>query len=201
MKHYFNPMSRAVTTKWMLAELDAPHEEIVIDFLAGENNTPEFRAINPMGKLPCLVDDDVVITETAAICTYLADKFPEKGMAPPQGSIERGRYYRYLFFAGSTLEPMFTVNTSGFTDYSAQSAGWGDLERCLATVETLTPETDWALGSRFTTADVVFGGTLDFATQFGWLESPSPRVADYVGRLKDRDAYRQTHDPSWHRKE
>ena len=110
MKHYFHPMSRAVTTHWMLTELDAEHEQIVVDFPAGENNTPEYRAINPMGKIPALVDGDVVVTETAAICAYLADKFPEKGFAPQPDSTERGRYYRYLFFAGNTLEPMFSID-------------------------------------------------------------------------------------------
>ena len=80
MKHYFNPMSRAVTSDWMLKELDAEHERIVIDIQAGEQNSSEYRAINPMGKVPTLVDGDTVITEAAAICAYLADKFAEKGV-------------------------------------------------------------------------------------------------------------------------
>jgi glutathione S-transferase len=182
----------------MLHELDAPHEQVLIDFHAGEAATPEYRAINPMGKLPCLVDGDVAVTEVAAICTYLADKFIDKGMAPLPDSTQRGRYYRYLFFTGTTLEPMFTINHLGNTDYPAQSVGWGDFDRCMATVESLTPEADWAMGTQFTAADVVFGGMLDFAVQFGWLESPSPRVASYIRRLKDRPAYQATHDPSWY---
>lgn len=198
MKHYYHPMSRAVTTDWMLKELEAEHEQIVVDFPAGENNTPEFRAINPMGKIPALVDGDVVITETAAICAYLADKFPDKGYAPPLNSNQRGRYYRYMFVPGTTLEPMFTVNQLEISDYSPQSAGWGDFERCIATLETMTPNEDWALGSQFSAADVVFGGMVDFAAQFGWLESPSPKVAAYVRRIKDRPAYRESHDPSWY---
>lgn len=198
MKHYFHPSSRGVTTHWMLAELDVPHEQIVVDFMAGENDTAEFRKINPMAKVPVLVDGAVVVTETAAICAYLADKFSDRGFAPALDAPERGSYYRYLFFPGTTLEPMFTVNSLGVTEYSAQSAGWGDLQRCLATVEALTPEADWALGWQFSAADVVFGGTLDFAVQFGWLESPSPKVAAYVRRLKDRPAYQLTHDPAWH---
>jgi glutathione S-transferase len=185
MKHYFHPMSRAVTTHWMLTELEAEHEQILVDFTAGESSTPEYRAINPMGKIPALVDDGVVVTETAAICAYLADKFPDKGFAPPVGSSQRGRYYRYLFFPGTTLEPMFTVKQLGITDYPAQSAGWGDLERCMAAVESMTPASGWALGDRFTAADVVFGGTLGFAIQFGWIESPSAAVAAYVRRIKD----------------
>ena len=198
MKHYFNPMSRAVTTHWMLVELGVEHEQIVVDLMSGEGKTPEFRSINPMGKIPTLVDDDVVVTEVAAICAYLADKYPEKGLAPPHGSKERGKYYRYLFVPGTTLEPMFTFNLLEVDDYSAESAGFGDLERCLATIESMTPEKAWVLGDQFTAADVVFGGTLDFAVQLGWLKSPSSKVTSYIRHIKNRPAYRQSHDPAWH---
>ena len=198
MKYYFNPMSRAVTTHWMLVELGVQHEQIVVDLMSGEGKTPEFRAINPMGKIPALVDGDVVVTEAAAICAYLADKYPEKGLAPPPRSIERGKYYRYLFVPGTTLEPMFTFDLLKVADYPADSAGFGDLERCLATIESMTPDTAWVLGDQFTAADVVFGGTLDFAVQLGWLKSPSSKVASYIRRIKDRPAYKQSHDPAWH---
>src|SRR5690606_14047086 len=103
------PMSRAVTTNWMLTELGAEHEQVVVDFVTGETSSPEYRQINPMGKIPTLVDGEVVVTEVAAICAYLADRYPEKGLAPPPDSRKRGRYYRYLFFPGTTLEPMFTT--------------------------------------------------------------------------------------------
>ena len=86
MKHYFNPMSRAITTHWMLTELDVEHDQVIVDVQAGESRTPEYRAINPMGKIPTLVDDGVVVTEVAAICAYLADKYPDKGFAPPTDS-------------------------------------------------------------------------------------------------------------------
>ena len=198
MKHYFHPMSRAVTTHWMLTELDVEHEQVVVDLMSGEGATPEYRSINPMGKIPALVDGDVVVTEVAAICAYLADKFPEKGLAPPQGSPERGKYYRYLFVPGTTLEPMFTFDSLKVEDYPANSVGFGDMERCLVTIESMTPETAWALGDQFTAADVVFGGMLDFAVQLGWLQSPSPKVSAYVRRIKDRPAYRESHDSAWH---
>jgi glutathione S-transferase len=140
MKHYFHPMSRGVTTDWMLTELEAPHEKIIIDFFAGENNTPEYRAINPMGKVPALEDDGRIVTETAAICAYLADKYLDKGFAPAVSSPDRARYYRYLFFPGTTLEPMFSVDQLGITDFNPQSVGWGDRDRCMVTVESMTPE-------------------------------------------------------------
>ncbi len=198
MKHYYHPASRAVTTHWMLTELAVEHEQVLVDIQSGETASAEYRAINPMGKVPALVDGDVVVTEVAAICAYLADRYPEKGLAPPAESPERGHYYRCLFFPGTTLEPMFTTRLLGITDYSPQSVGWGDFDRCVAAIESLTPSTDWVLGTRFSAADVVFGGTLDLAIQFGWLASPTPKVAAYVRRLKDRAAYRQSHDSSWH---
>ena len=198
MKHYFNPMSRAVTTHWMLTELDVDHEQVMVDFEAGDGRTPEFRAINPMGKVPALDDDGVIVTEVAAICAYLADKYPAKGFAPPPASPERGRYYRYLFVPGTTLEPMFTTKLLGLTDYSAQSAGWGDFDRCMDTVESMAPASGWALESGFGAADVVFGGFLDYVVQFGMLESPSAKVKAYVARIKERPAYKKSHHPSWH---
>ena len=191
MKHYFNPMSRAATTAWMLAELDVPHEDILIEMPAGEN--AEFRKVNPMGKVPALVDGDVVITEAAAICAYLADKFPEKGLGPPVDSRERGRYYRYLFFPGVTLEPFLAVTSLGVDEWSAVSMGWGDAERVLASVEAMTPESGWVLGESFSAADVVFGGALAFFAGFGMLE-PSSHVAAYIDRIKARPAYQSTHE-------
>ena len=198
MKHYFNSMSRAVTTHWMLLELGVEFEQMEVDFMSGETSTPEFRAINPMGKIPALVDDEVVVTEVAAICAYLADKYVDRGLAPAVGSAERGKYYRYLFVPGTTLEPMFTFESLGITDYSAESAGFGDMQRCLATIESMTPEDGWVLGETFSAADVVFGGTLDFAAQFGWIKSPTAKVTAYIQRIKAREAYKQSHDPSWH---
>lgn len=192
MKHYFNPMSRALTTHWMLTELNADHEQVIVDFDAGDGRAPDYRAINPMGKVPALEDDGVVVTEVAAICAYLADKYPAAGFAPPPESKERGQYYRYLCFPGMTLEPMFTARLLGLRDYPAQSVGWGDFERCMDTVESMTPASGWALKSGFGAADVVFGGSLDFAVQFGWLEAPSAKVSDYLARIKTRRAYQES---------
>lgn len=193
MKHYFNPMSRAITTDWMLKELGVQYDQITIDFARNENNTAEFRKINPMGKLPALVDGDTVVTEVSAICAYLADKFPEKKLAPEIGSVERATYYRYMFFAGNTIEPVFSLAACGFEHPDRISAGWGDMPRVLATIEDMVPEeANWALGEHFTAADVVFGGLLDFSITFKWLE-PSSKVAAYVERIRQRSAYQATH--------
>jgi glutathione S-transferase len=192
MKHYYNSMSRAVTTDWILKELDIKHEQIGIDFTT---NTPELlqlRRINPMGKIPTLVDGENVVTEVAAICAYLADKYPAKKLAPEINSAHRAAYYRYLFIAGNTIEPAFTLAASEMEHPKPATAGWGDISRVIATLETMTPETDWALGEQFTAADVVFGGLLDSLIMFGTLKA-SPKVAAYMARIRQRPAYIEAH--------
>ncbi len=192
MKHYFFP-GRAITTDWMLKELDAPHEQIFVDFPGGEHNSPGFRAINPMGKVPVLVDGDTVVTETAAICAYLADKFPDKGLAPAPSSTERGKYYRYLFFTNVTLEPVLTLTALGISNPNPGQAGWGDMPRAMATVESMTPETGWAVGEQFTAADVVFGGWLDYSVRVNWMKASS-KLGAYLERIRARPVYKATHE-------
>lgn len=193
MKHYYNPMSRGVTTDWMLKELDVAHEQIIVDIAAGENNAAEYKNINPMAKVPTLVDGETVVTEVSAICAYLADKFPEKQLAPDVGSTDRAAYYRYLFIAGNTIEPAFALAAANIEHPEPTSVGWGDIPRVLATIEAMTPDAGWALGEQFTTADVVFGGLLDFSMTFNWIEA-SPKVSDYVARIRARPAYQKAHE-------
>lgn len=192
MKHYYNPLSRAVTTDWMLQELQVPHEQIIVDIAGAEHYSTQFTALNPMNKVPVLTDGDRVITEAAAICAYLADKFAAKGLAPPVDSPDRARYYRYLFLAGNTLEPALSLAAVSLEHLDPASIGWGDMNRVLATIESLTPATGWALGEYFSAADVVFGGLLDLAVVFHWIE-PSAAIAGYVARLRQRPAYQASH--------
>lgn len=123
MKHYFYP-GRSYTTQWMLRELDAPHEEVFVDFPAGESVSPEFRAINPMCKVPALVDGDTVVTEVAAICAYLADKLPEKGFAPSPGSTERGVKARTWTQRGCDSPATHGIRCSNLTDFREVSPRW-----------------------------------------------------------------------------
>ena len=192
MKHYYNPMSRALSTDWMLKELDAQHEQINIDFRTENENLANFRKINPMAKVPALVDGDTVVTEVAAICAYLADKFSGKGLAPALDSVDRATYYRYLFVTGNTIEPALTLAASEIENLDPVSAGWGDMPRVLETIESMTPQTDWALGEQFTAADVVFGGLLDSLVTYNLMEA-SPKVAAYVARIRQRRCYQEVH--------
>lgn len=192
MKHYYNSMSRSVTTDWMLKELDVQHEQISINFSEDSPELRELQTINPMGKLPTLVDGEIVVTETAAICAYLSDKYLDKKLAPAIESDQRANYYRYLFIAGNTIEPALTLAASNIEHPNSATAGWGDKTRVLATIEAMTPENRWALGDEFTTADIVFGGLLDSMVTFRML-APSPKVAAYISRIQQRPAYRETH--------
>lgn len=192
MKHYYNSMSRSVTTDWMLKELDVQHEQININFSEDSPELRDLQTINPMGKLPTLVDGESVITETAAICAYLSDKYLDKKLAPAIGSNQRAKYYRYLFIAGNTIEPALTLAASNIEHPNSAKAGWGDKTRVVATIEAMTPQSGWALGDEFTAADIVFGGLLDSAVTFRML-APSPKVAAYISRIQQRPAYRETH--------
>lgn len=192
MKHYYNPMSRALTTDWMLKELDIEHEQIFIDFRTDNSELRDFQKINPMGKVPTLIDGDRVITEVAAICAYLADKFSEKGLAPESGVVERADYYRYLFVAGNTIEPALTLEASGIEHPNPMSAGWGDMPRVLLTIESMTPDTGWALGEKFSAADVVFGGLLDSFYTFDLIKASS-KVESYITRIRQRPCYQEAH--------
>lgn len=188
MKHYFNPMSRGVVTDWMLRELGVEHEQIVIDLANEENRSSEFLKINPMGKLPVLEDNGQIVTEVSAICTYLADKYIEKGLAPVFGSIKRAAYYRLLFLAGNTVEPALSAMASGIEYPDTKSVGWGDMVRVSATLESIVPSTGWLLGDEFSAVDVVMGGLLDSMLTFHSLELPHNVVA-YINRLRNRPAY------------
>lgn len=185
-------MSRSVTTDWMLKELDVQHEQININFSEDSPELRELQTINPMGKLPTLVDGKIVVTETAAICAYLSDKYLDKKLAPAIESDQRANYYRYLLIAGNTIEPALTLAASNIEHPNSATAGWGDKTRVLATIEAMTPESRWALGDEFTTADIVFGGLLDSMVTFRML-APSPKVAAYISRIQQRPAYRETH--------
>ena len=109
MRLYYNPRSRAAIAKWMLDECDADYEIAYIDLEKGEHKAPEFLEINPAGKLPALVDGDSRIFETAAICLYLGDKFPEANLAPKIGAPERGRYLSLMVYSTSQLEPLWAT--------------------------------------------------------------------------------------------
>lgn len=134
---YTNTMSRGNTVELFLKILNVPYQRVELEY--GESmRTPEYLAINPMAKVPALVDGENVVTETAAICAYLADKFIEKGFAPTLNSPERATYYRWFFFTAGPIESAFTVKELGIVlnEEKQKSSGFGSFERVFQCLET-----------------------------------------------------------------
>jgi len=183
---YHHPFTRAASVVWMLEEIGHDYELRFVDVHAGEQKRPELLALNRMGKVPVLVDGDAVVSETAAIGLYLADRYAPGRLAPALDDPARAFYLRWALFAPSVLEPVCTARASGWT-WSEGTAGWGAFETVLETIDEGLAEGPWLLGERFTMADVVFGSTLRFMLRFRMIE-PKPRFADYVARLSERPA-------------
>jgi glutathione S-transferase len=186
---YYHPYSRATGTLWALEEVGIPYGLTVIDIMKGEQKNAELVSKNPMGKLPTLADDGVVITEAAAIALYLADRYASGRLAPALDDPLRATYLRWAFFAPSVIEPAVMAKIEGWT-VKEVSAGWGTYARMLATAESAIADKPFVLGDQFSMADVVFGGTLRFMMDFKQIE-PSPAFQAYVARLNARPAYQR----------
>lgn len=183
---YHNPQSRSTTVHYMLHELGVPFEIVPIDLKAGEQKSPAFLKINPMGKIPVLKDGDTIITETPAILVYLADKYPEAGLAPAIGDPDRAAYLRWLFFYGSCFEPA-CVDMALKRETPPSMAGWGKPSDVLDTVAAALTPGPWLLGDRFTAADVMMGCGISYMLGFKVLPE-QPAFVDYAARLEARPA-------------
>jgi glutathione S-transferase len=183
---YTNPMSRGRTARWMLEEVAAPYEARILAY--GAHKAPEFLAVNPMGKFPALTHGAVVVTETAAICAYLADAFPQAGLAPPLG--ERGPYYRWMFFAAGPVEAATTNKAFGFQlpEGGGRMAGYGSYEATLDALEQAVCTSAYIAGDCFTAADVYAGSQIGWGLAFKTMEA-RPAFVDYWARISAREAY------------
>lgn len=182
--------SRSSIVHWMLEEIGQPFDLRVLDMQAGENRQPQFLAINPMGKVPTLVHDGVVITEAAAICTYLADAFPEAGLSVPIGDKRRGSYLRWLFFAPATLEPAMMDEMLKREPGPVQMMGYGNMEMVLDTLCQAVDPGPHLLGKTFTAADVLIGSTIHWGMSVGGLPK-RPALAAYAERIAARPAFQR----------
>ena len=181
---YTNPMSRGRIARWMLEELGHPYETVVLDY-ATTMRAPEYLAINPMGKVPALVHDGTVITETAAICTHLADAFPEAGLMPAN----RGDFFRWMFWGAGPLEQAVVNRALGVTvpDDKRGMVGYRDLEQMVDLVTTRLEGSPHLCGERFSAADVYLGSQIGWGLQFGTIPA-RPALADYWARIAARPA-------------
>jgi glutathione S-transferase len=185
---YHAAPSRSSIVHWMLEELGEPYERHVLSFAKGEHRAPDYLAINPMGKVPALKHGDVVITEAAAICTYLADEFPRAKLNVPVGDPRRGVYLKWLFFSPSCIEPAIMDRAFPRKEEARSAAlGYGDFDRTMNVVEQAVADGPYLLGEQFTAADVVLGSTLRWGIQFN-LIPPRPAFSAYTERLAPRPA-------------
>ncbi|MDO5506420.1 MAG: glutathione S-transferase family protein [Pseudoxanthomonas suwonensis] len=164
---YTNPMSRGRMARWMLEETGLPYDTVLLDY-GTSMKAADYLAINPMGKVPALVHGDAVVTEVAAIGLYLADLVPDKQLAPPLGSPERGGYYRWISFMAPLEQLMMAKHVGALGDPA--SAGYGTEKDLLGTLEAAIGDRQHLIGDGFTMADLVVAGNLGFYLQFGMLE-------------------------------
>ena len=186
---YTNPMSRGRIVRWMLEETGAAYRTEVIEY-GPMMKSEAYLAVNPMGKVPAIRRGDTVVTEAAAICAWLADVFPEAGLAPPAG--DRGAWYRWLFFAAGPLEAAVTNRFLGFEPPADQQGmvGYGTFDAVMDTLERAVSGGGWIAGERFSAADVYVGSHIGWGLQMGTIEA-RPAFAAYWSRLEGRDARRR----------
>ncbi|WP_066797746.1 glutathione S-transferase family protein [Sphingomonas soli] len=186
---YTNPQSRGRIARWMLEETGAAYETVVLGY-GDTMKGAEYLAVNPMGKVPAIVHKGKVVTEGAAICAYLAEAFPEAGLAPT--AEERADYYRWLFFAAGPVEHAVTNNYAKFIPSAEQARmfGYGSYDQTVDVLEQAVRAHDYIAGDRFTAADVYVGAAVGWGVTFGTLPKRDAFVA-YWERLTSRDAFKR----------
>lgn len=184
---YTNPMSRGRIVRWMLEELAIPYRTEILKY-GPPMKSPEYLAVNPMGKVPAIRHGGTVVTEAPAICAYLADAFPEAGLAPPAG--ERGAYYRWLFFAAGPLEAATTNRHFGLAPPEGEEAmvGYGNFALTMDTLEKAVEGGGYVAGENFSAADVYVGSHIAWGLHFDLIEK-RPAFEAYWSRLARREAY------------
>jgi glutathione S-transferase len=187
---YHHPFSRASNVVWMLEEAGVDYELRFVDILKGAHKADDMVLLNPMGKLPVLVDGDAVVTESAAIGLYLADRYSLGRLAPAFDDPARATYLRWSFFAPSVIEPGSLAKASSWA-FKPSQAGWGDYDAMLRAMESALAGREFLLGDRFSMADVIFGGTVRFMLRFKMLE-PKPAFTAYSDRLGARPALQRS---------
>lgn len=185
---YTHPYSRGRVIRWMLEETGVPYDVEVKEF-DGSMKSAEYLAINPLGKIPAIKHGETVVTEVAAICAYLADRFPEKALAPPLASPARGTYYRWMFFIAGPFEMATTAKAFDWKidDENARSVGCGRIEDTVNALECALKNGPYICGDQFTAADVLVSSYLRFAMMQKNLEE-RPAFREYADRIGSRPA-------------
>jgi glutathione S-transferase len=186
---YTHPMSRGRIARWMLEELGQPYKTEIISY-GPQMKAEDYRRINPMGKVPAIRHGDTIVTECAAICAYLADAFPEAGLAPALD--RRGDYYRWMFFAAGPLEAAVTNRSLNVEVPQERKGmvGYGSFETVMDTLDKALSGRQFVAGDRFSAADVYVGAHVGWGLQFGSIEK-RPAFETYFAGLSARPAYQR----------
>jgi len=188
IEFWTNPMSRGQIAHWMLEELGQPYQTNWLDWGPTGNKSAAYLAVNPMGKVPAIRHNGVVVTEAAAICLYLADAFPQAGLKPATDKL--GEYYRYVLFAAGPMEQAVTANAMKWDVPEGRDmmTGFGTFNASVNTLEQMLKDRDFVCGKAFTAADVYVGSTVDWGLAFGSIPT-RPAFEAYAARLRDRKQY------------
>ena len=190
MKLYYCPRTRAFRALWMLEETGARYELVLVDIRNGAQDTAAYRAVNPMMKVPALVDGDAAMGETGAILIYLADRFPDAQLAPALTDPRRGRYLQWIFFGTGCMEPAFAEKAAGWKT-NAFSFAWGDFARVAQVLEDgLAAAGPWIMGAQFTAADVLLGSNVQWGLDTKMFAG-KPAFTNYVERIRARPAFQR----------
>lgn len=188
MKLYWAPQTRSARALWMLEELGVDYERVLVDIRdPNRQDSDEFRQASPMGKVPALVDGDVGMSESAAICLYLADRYAPGTLAPAADDPRRGKFLYWLMYTPAVIEPAMSEKFNG-VEPARQRSGWGDFDLMIETLEKGLGEKAWILGDEFTAADVMLGSSTVFLRAFEMLPD-SETLGAYADRCLARPAY------------
>ena len=188
MKLYWSPQTRSSRAVWMLEEAGVDYEIEEVDIRSPDRcDNPQFLAASPMGKVPALADGDVLMSESAAICIYVADRYCPGALAPAFDDAGRGKFLFWTLYTPAVIEPAMAEKFSG-TEPNRARSGWGDFDLMIETLEGGLKDREWIMGDHFTAADVMLGSSAIFMGMFGMLPE-SKVITDYADRCSQRPAY------------
>jgi len=190
VKLYWSPRSRSFSALWLMEETGQPYERVLTDISTGAQKAPEFLAVNPMAKVPALKDGEATLAEAAAICAYVAERYPEAPLAPPLGDPLRAKYLYWLFFAPGCIEPAM-VQVATKIEMNSMAAGWGDAQRVFDVLDAALTKGPWILGETFSAADIAIGSGLNFAVRLFKMVPSRPSFDRYIDRCAARPAFQR----------
>jgi glutathione S-transferase len=190
MQLYWSPRSRSFSALWLMEETGQPYERVLTDISTGAQKAPDYLAVNPMGKVPALKDGEATLAEAAAICAYVAERYPNARLSPPLGDPLRAKFLYWLFFSPGCIEPAM-VQIATKLEMNSVAAGWGDAQRVFDVLDAALAKGPWILGKNFSAADVAVGSALNFSVRLFKMVPPRPSFDAYIDRCRARPAFQR----------